>query len=83
MSMIALMAIKASCSGELSNSAAVNVVIGKCKNDIAQIEEDPRYPRNHEQFANIQINAPLALIQLEMKTRVAALQSVIDFASGM
>jgi len=44
---------------------------------IAKIEADDRYISGQENPATIEINAPLALIQLEMETQVATLKWVL------
>lgn len=44
---------------------------------IAKIESDSRYQSGLKSPATIDINAPLALIQLELETRLATLQWVL------
>lgn len=45
---------------------------------IKRIKADSRWPRTKEQVALIQINAPLALIQVSMEAKVAALRWVLE-----
>lgn len=44
-----------------------------------RIEKDERY---HYEPALVQINAPLALIQLEMETEIAVLKKIVFILSG-
>lgn len=47
----------------------------------AKIEEicnDDRYPKTRKECATVDVNAPLALIQVSMKAKVAALKWVIE-----
>lgn len=47
------------------------------KNRIAEIKSDDRYPTKENPGATIQVNAPLALIQLSMESAVSELQLCI------
>lgn len=54
----------------------VPTIIAKINEWIAEIESDPRvgYPP-----ANVQVNAPLALIQVALENQRAALKSLLKF----
>lgn len=48
------------------------------KTQIAEIEVDDRYQSGLKHPATININAPLALIQLEMETKIRTLKWVLE-----
>ena len=50
----------------------------KIKECLAQIESDSRYQSGLKHPATIEENAPLALIQLEMETKVKVLKWVLS-----
>jgi len=51
--------------------------IGEIREQIQKIEADTRYQEGLKTPATIDINAPLALIQLEMETRIKTLKWVL------
>jgi hypothetical protein len=50
----------------------------KIKERITEIEQDERYKSGQISPANIEINAPLALIQLALETEVGVLKWVVS-----
>jgi len=52
--------------------------IESIKKRIAEIETDDRYQRGKEKPATIDINAPLALVQLSLETQLKTLKWVLD-----
>ena len=58
-----------------AGKASLDPLVGEIRAEIARIESDERYSYPP---AQVQINAPLALIQVNMKSRVWALRWVLD-----
>jgi hypothetical protein len=52
--------------------------IEEIKEQIQKVEADDRYQSGLKMPATIDINAPLALIQLEMETRIKTLRWVLN-----
>jgi len=48
------------------------------REEIKRIKADSRWPRTARQVATIEINAPLALIQQSMESRVGTLEWVME-----
>jgi len=51
----------------------VTPILQEMEDEVRIIEKDDRYPHEKEQIATVVVNAPLALIQLEMRVRRATI----------